>query len=291
VQPLLWILFGAVGFVLLIACANVANLLLVRASGRRREFAIQTAFGASRGNLILQLLTERLLLAAAGGGLGFFAAQWGVTFLIGAIHKAQLDTMPFLQDAQPNAVILAFLCGIAILTGILFGLAPAWQISHEKVSEALKEESRTAAGDVRGRLRDALVVSEIAVCLVLLVGAGLMVKGLSALVGLYGLISYSVSQRTREIGIRMALGAQETDVMRLELTPGTRLSLIGVLTGVCAALGLTRLMSSLLYGVTPSDPLSFAAVAVWLAIVAVAACYIPARRSVRTDPIVALRYE
>ncbi|HKW57381.1 MAG TPA: ABC transporter permease [Candidatus Acidoferrum sp.] len=542
VQSLLWILFGAVGFVLLIACANVANLLLVRASGRRREFAIRAALGASRGNLISQLLTESLLLAAAGGGLGFFVAEWGVSFLIGAIPSALSDSMPFLQDAQPNAVILAFLCGVAILTGVLFGLAPAWQVSHEKVSDTLKEEARTSAGGVRARLRDALVVSEIAVCLVLLVGAGLMVQSLSALlrrnpgfaaqnlltfgvylppgifpkdanllqfekefssrlktlpgvidagggrvlplsggggsirfvieghaivvghedecdindanpdyfttlkiplikgrvfndatdnmdspghlivnqafvdrylrgedpigkrirftysaknpfedivgvvgnvpdnldgemppviytsirhspdnfisyalrsaqnpaamvgevrsvlhemnsqlplyqpetmenvvarspsvflrrypsyllggfaalalilavVGLYGLISYSVSQRTRELGIRMALGAQRTDVLRLVIGQGARVALVGVGIGVIAGLLLTRMMRSLLYGVRPVEPAIFAGVAVVLALVAIAACYLPARRAAKVDPIVALRYE
>ena len=542
VQPLLWILFGAVGFVLLIACANVANLLLVRASGRRREFAIRAALGASRGNLISHLLTESLLLAAAGGGIGYFGAQWGVDFLIGALPKGQLDSMPFLRDAQPNAVILAFLCGIAIMTGIVFGLAPAWQISRERVSDALKEEARASAGGAKTRLRDALVISEIAVCLILLVGAGLMVESLSALlkrnpgfstqnlltfgvylppgifpknadlarfekefserlkalpgvleaggarslplsggsgsirfvieghpvatgqedecdindatpdyfralkipliqgrgfadstdnmespghlivnqafvdrylrgenpigkrmrftysaknpfedivgvvgnvpdnldgedppmiyaamrhspdnfiayaartaqnpagivgevrsalnqmnsqlplyqpvtmeqllarspsvflrrypsyligsfaalalilavVGLYGLISYSVSQRTRELGIRVALGAQRSDVMRLVIGQGARLALAGVGIGVVAGLLLTRLMRSLLYGVTPSDPWIFATVAIVLAIVAIAACYLPARRAMRVDPIVALRYE
>ena len=543
IQALLLILFGAVGLVLLIACANVANLLLVRAAGRRREFAIRAALGASRGRLVSQLLTESLMLAAAGGALGLLAAQWGTSLLVTAIPDQLLASMPFLRDTQPNSVILVFLCGVALLTGILFGLAPALQMSHEKVGYALKEETRTSAGGVRTRLRDALVIAEIALSLVLLVGAGLMVKSLGALlhrnpgfdtqnlmtlgvnlpstsypkdpdvirfdkefssriaslpgvagiastsvvpltgggnsirfliegqpvetghenecairdvssnyftvmkipvvagrafddsadsatapkhvivnqawvkeyfhgenpigkrikftfsatqpyreivgvvgniadaqldspeapalfnsfeqgpnsyidyivraagnpasvlgtirsalkgtdsqlfpiqplamdeiiaqspsvflrrypsyligsfaalalilamIGLYGLISYSVSQRTRELGIRIALGAQERDVMRLIMGQGARLAVIGVAVGIIAGLALTQLMRSLLFGVNAADPLTFAGVAILLTVVAVGACYIPARRAMRTDPIVALRYE
>ncbi|MGC2088299.1 MAG: ABC transporter permease [Candidatus Acidiferrales bacterium] len=543
VQAVLLILFGAVGFVLLIACANVANLLMVRAAGRKREFAIRAALGASRGRLVSQLLTESLILAIAGGALGFLVARWGTVLLVAAIPQNVLDFMPFLRDTQPNAAILAFLCGAAVLTGILFGLAPALQVSYEKVSDALKEESRTAAGGTRTWVRDALVVLEIAFSLVLLAGAGLAVQSLSALlrrnpgfdtqglltfgvnlpdssyakdpdivrfdtaftsrlrgepgilsvgntsiipltgggntvrfvvegqpvqtghedesdirdvssdyfstlkipliqgryfndeadsatapkhaivneawvkaylhgedpigkrfrftlsatqpyreivgvvgniadaqldshdepalfcpfqqddnsyinyvvraagnpaialgevrdaltktdpqlfavqpltmeqiidqspsvflrrypsyligcfaglalllatIGLYGLISYSVSQRTREIGIRMALGAQRRDVMRLVMGQGSKLTAIGVAIGIGAALGLTQLMGSILYGVKATDPLTFVSVAIALAIVALAACYIPARRAMRTDPMVALRYE
>jgi putative ABC transport system permease protein len=543
IEPLLLILFGAVGFVLLIACANVANLLMVRAAGRRREFAIRVALGASRGRLVSQMLTESLMLSLAGGALGFLAAQWGTQALLAAIPTHLLDAMPFLRDTHPNAVILAFLCGVAVLTGVLFGLAPALQVSHEQVGDALKEETRASAGGVRTRLRDALVVVEMAFSLVLLAGAGLAVESLNALlhrnpgfddhnlltfgvnlpdasypkdadavrfdktftdrlrdapgivavgnssvlpltnagntvrfliegqpmptgheyesdirdvssdyfstmkipllqgrfftaaadsasapmhaivnqawvkqylhgqdpigkrfkftlsatqpyreivgvvgniadadldspdtpalflpfaqdantyinyivrtagnpaialgevrdaltttdpqlfpvqpltmdqiidqspsvflrrypsyligcfaglalllatIGLYGLISYSVSQRTREIGIRMALGAQRRDVLRLVMGQGAKLTLIGVAIGIAAALGLTQLMGSILYGVKASDPLTFASVAMALALVALAACYIPARRATRTDPMVALRYE
>jgi predicted permease len=542
VQSLLWVLFGAVGFVLLIACANVANLLMVRGMGRRREFAIRAALGASRGDLVGQMLTESLLLATAGGALGLLAAQWGVSLLVTAIPVGQLDSMPFLRDAQPNAIVLAFLCGIAVLTGILFGLAPAMQISRERVSDVLKEETRMSAGGVRTHLRDGLVVGEIAICLVLLVGAGLMVKSLGALlhrypgfdaknlltfgvylpsasyaknpdllrfekqftervralpgvlsvaggrvlplfggggsirfviegrsvgigkedecdindatpdyfsmlkipllkgrffsdatdnldspghlivnqafvdrylggenpigkrlrftysaknpyddivgvvgnapenldaamppviyaalrhspdnfvaygvrtaqnpaavvgalrgvlhdvdpqlplyqpatmeqvvsrspsvflrqypsyligsfavlalllalVGLYGLISYSVSERTREIGIRMALGAQRHDVLRLVLGQGTRLTLLGVGIGIVFGLILTRLMNNLLYGVKATDAITFAVVAILLTAIGLLACYLPARRAMRTDPMVALRYE
>jgi len=542
IQGLLWILFGAVGFVLLIACANVANLLMVRASGRRREFAVRVALGASRRRLISQMLTESLILSLAGGALGILVAKWGTAALIAAIPEQLASSMPFLQDMHPNAAVLAFLFGIAVLTGILFGLAPAFQASHEKVGDALKEETRTSVG-VHSRMRDVLVVSEIAFSLVLLAGAGLVVRSLVALLhrnpgfdtsnvltfsvnlpsnsypkdpdsvrfehefrtrlaaapgiagvgdtsivpltgggnsvrfvvegevvqpghenesairdvspgyfsalkipliagrffddaadsdtapkhaivnqawvkrylngqnaigkrfkftlsatqpyreivgvvgniadaqldsadepalflpsgqdansyisfvvrtaanpvaalgqvrqtltqidpqlfaiqpltmdqiidqspsvflrrypsyligcfaglalllaamGLYGLISYSVSQRTREIGVRVALGAQQGDVLRLVLAHGLRLVAVGVGVGVVAALGITQLMSSLLYGVRAYDPITFGGVAVLLALIALLACYLPARRALRVDPMVALRYE
>ena len=543
VQPLLLVLFGAVGFVLLIACANVANLLMVRATRRRREFAVRTALGAGRSRLISQLLTESLILAVAGAAIGLLVAGAGTTLLIAAIPQTLLDSMPFLRDAHANPVVLAYLFGTAILTGVAFGLAPALELSDRKVGETLKDEGRASVGGRRTRLRDALVIAEIAFSLVLLVGAGLMVKSLSALlnrnpgfdtrrlltfevflppgsypkdsdvvrfyrdfadrlrtapgvvgvasssvipltgggntirflmegkltsagqenessirsisagyfsmmgiplmagrffndtddnasgpprvivnqawakrylagddplgkrikftfsptqpfreivgivgdiadagldspnepilftpylqaasrfitvivrtageptgaigaaraalrdtapqlilirpitmdqiiaqsspvflrrypsfligsfavlalilamVGLYGLMSYSVLQRTREVGVRMALGAQPRDVMRLVVGEGARLALLGVGVGIFAALALTQLMRSLLFGISAVDPLTFATVALLLLLVATVACYIPGRRAIRTDPIIALRYE
>jgi putative ABC transport system permease protein len=549
VQPLLLVIFGAVGFVLLIACANVANLMMTRAVGRRKEFAIRTALGASRGQLIAQLLTESVLLAALGAALGFAAAQWGVNALIAAIPQPVLSSLPSLRDAGANVPVLLFLCGVTLLTAVLFGLAPALSMSQTKVSGALKDESRGGTSAAHARLRNAVVVAEIAVSLVLLVGAGLMLQSLRALlhqdagfdqrnllvfsvnlpdssypsdksypndspaarlfehefsdklrnlpgvqgvgvtsalpiggsggtirflvqgrpteqgqedecdiitatpeyfstlkvplisgrmfsatdkleapwveivnqafvskyfpnddavgkrtrftfdakepyreivgvvgniaqddlagpptpviyvaneqgpstfltymvrtsgdpaafvgtvqvalhqmdqalpliqpqtmehftnqtasvflrrypslvigsfaglalilamIGLYGLISYTVQQRTREIGIRMALGAQPADVLKLVIGQGVGAVLGGVAIGVAAALALTRLMASLLFGVRPTDVVTFASVAVLLTGVALAASYIPARRAMRTDPLNALRHE
>ena len=541
VQPLLLVLFGAVGFVLLIACANVANLLMVRAGARRKEFAVRAALGASRGRLISQLLIESLMLATAGGAAGLVIARWGTWALIAAIPESLLANTPYFKDAHVNPAVLAFLCAAAILTGLAFGLLPALHVSHTRAVSALKEEVQ--GGGMRTRLRSALVVAEIAFSLVLLVGAGLMVKSLSALlhrnpgfdtenlltfsvnlpnnwypkiedalrfdgefnrhmqsqpgvsgiasnsvipltgagntirfilegrpmppghehecnirtvsndyfslmkiplragrffddsadgpekpehaivnqsfvahfldkenplgkrfefarsskktyyeivgvvaniaeanidspdepslflpfqqgpyffisyfvrspgsaantvaavrfalrdvdpqlvmiqpltmdqiidqspsvflrrypsyligsfaalalllatVGLYGVIAYSVSQRTRELGIRLALGAHPEAVVRLVLSEGARLGLLGVGIGLLAAIGLTRFLSSLLFGVRAIDPVTFAAAAVSLVLVAAAACYLPARRAMRTDPMVALRYE
>jgi predicted permease len=542
VRSLLLIVFGSVAFVLLIACANVANLLMVRAAGRRREFAIRTALGASRGNLIRQSLTESLLLSATGGVLGFALALWGTPLMMAAIPSAILDSMPYLRNIHPSFAALAFLFAAVLLTTLLFGLAPSLQYSHVRVADALKEESRGSHGASRSRLRDVLVVTEIAFSLVLLVGAGLLVRSLGALmhrdrgfdsvnlltfavylpdtsypdepsgvrfvnaltsrirslpgvqgadevralplagsngsirfvvegrpvakgqedecdingdtpsyfstmriplvsgrffnsaddvagkpehvivnrafakqyfgeesvigirirftfsdkqpfreivgvvgstaadldgpwkpviylpfeqsadsyfnyvvrtsgnpaailtairgiihdadpqlamihpltmdqiiaqspsvfqrrypsylvgsfailalilgtIGLYGLISYSVSQRTREIGIRIAVGAMRSDILRLVLSHGMRLILVGLFLGTVTALGLTRLMSSLLYGVGANDAFTFASVAILLTLVAIIACYIPARRATRVDPLVALRYE
>jgi predicted permease len=549
VQPLLLVIFGAVGFVLLIACANVANLMMTRAAGRRKEFAIRTALGASRGQLIAQLLTESMLLAALGAAFGFVAAQWGVNLLIGAIPQPVLSSLPNLRDAGTDLPVLAFLCGVTLLTAVLFGLAPALSMSQTKVSDALKDESRGGTSTAHARLRNAVVAAEIAVSLVLLVGAGLMLQSLHALlhqdagfdqrnllvfsvnlpdssypsdknypndspaarsfehefseklrnlpgvqgvgvtsalpiggsggtirflvqgrptaagqedecdiitvtpgyfsalkvplisgrmfsatdkldapwvtmvnqafvnkyfpnedpvgkrtrftfdakepyreivgvvgniaqddlagpptpviyvaneqgpatfltymvrtagdpaafvgtvqvalhqmdqglpliqpqtmehftnqtssvflrrypsyligsfaglalilamIGLYGLISYTVQQRTREIGIRMALGAQPADVLKLVVGQGVGAVLTGVGVGMVAALALTRLMASLLFGVRPTDAVTFASVAVLLTCVALAASYIPARRAMRTDPLNALRHE
>src|SRR5215467_4258180 len=181
VEPLLLILFGAVGFVLLIACANVTNLFLVRAAGRRREFSIRAALGAGRTRLISQLLVESLMLAAAGGVLGLLLAEWGTSLLIAAIPEKLLKSTPFLRDAHANLAVLAFLCIAVIFTGLAFGLAPALQASHGREGEVLKEETRASAGGVRARLRSALVIAEIAFCLVLLIGSALIVKSLSAL--------------------------------------------------------------------------------------------------------------
>ncbi len=549
IQPLLLVLFGAVGFVLLIACANVANLMMTRAVRRRREFAVRTVLGASRGQLLAQLLTENILLAALGAGVGFIAAQWGVTLLIAAIPAAVLNTLPNLRQAGANLPIIGFLGLVTLLTAILFGLAPALSISQSRISEELKDESRGGTSAAHGRLRNAFVVAEIAISLVLLVGAGLVLQSLHALlhqnpgfdpghlltfsvnlpdssypsekdypfdspaaiqfehqfserlrnlpgvesvamttaipiggsggtirfivegrpvavgqedesdiitaspayfstlkvplvagrvfsandshhatpvlvvnqafvnkyfpnedalgkrvhftfnakepfrqivgvvsnvaqddlasppspviyapndqgpstfltymirtageprafigtvqatlrgmdkqlpliapltmeeftsqtpavflrrypsyligsfatlavilamVGLYGLLSFTVTQRTREIGIRVALGAQARDILGLVLREGIGAVLVGIGVGVVAAMALTRLMSSLLFGVKPSDALTFLSVTALLLLVAVAASYIPARRATNVDPLVALRHE
>ncbi len=537
------VLFGAAGFVLLIACANVATLLMARSARRRREFAVRAALGAGRWRLTAQLLCESLMLASAGAALGLAVARYGTRLLIAAIPDSQLNSMPFLRNAHANPAVLAFLLATTIVTGVAFGLAPLLEVSNSNLGETLQDESRGSSAGVRTRLRQALVIAEIAFSLVLLVGAGLMVKSLGlllsrnpgfntqrlltfsvflqpanypqpsgmirfdrdfrdrvraipgvigvasstvapltgggptirfvveglptapghdsesnirnisadyfslmgipllagrffndadetasgprrvivnqawvkrnlpgenpigkrvkftnsptqpfreivgvvgdnadtglespnepslftparqgtmpfltylvrtsgeplgvtaavqaalrsvdsqlmliqpnsmeqiisqspsvflrrypsfligsfavlaltlAMVGLYGLISYSVSQRTREVGIRIALGAQPWDVIRLVVGEGARLTLLGIGAGVLAALGLTRLMRSLLFGVSAVDPFTFAAVAVLLALVAITASYIPAKRAVRTSPINALRCE
>jgi predicted permease len=549
IQPLLLVIFGSVGFVLMIACANVANLMMTRSAGRRKEFAIRAALGASRGKLIVQLLTESVLLATLGAIVGSIAAQWGVNALIAAIPQPVLSSLPNLREAGTNLPVFVFLCGVTLLATVLFGLVPALGASQAQVSDALKDESRGATSTAHARLRNAVVAAEIAISLVLLVGAGLMLQSLRtllrqdpgfdtqnllvfsvnlpdssypsdknypgdspasrqfehqfseklrdlpgvqgvgvtsalpiggsggsirflvqgrptatgqedecdiitatpgyfstlktplisgrffsatdtfdalwvmmvnrafvnkffpneeavgkrvrftfdarepyrqivgvvgniaqddlagppvpviyvaneqgpstfltymvrtaadpaafvgsaqaalhqmdpqlpliqpqtmehftsetqtvflrrypsyligsfaglalilAMIGLYGLISFTVVQRTREIGIRMALGAQQGDILEMVMRQGIRAVLVGVAVGVVAALALTRLMASLLFGVKPTDAMTFGGVAVLLTCVAAAASYIPARRAMRTDPLEALRHE
>lgn len=534
----LLVLFGAVGLVLLIACANVANLLLARAASRHREMAIRTALGASQWRIARQLLTESLLLAVLGGIIGLLLGVWGVkSFAVGS----PVD-MPGLKDAGLDPAVFAFTAGVTLLTGILFGLAPALSISRVKVRDALKESARGGGESrVRQRLRDLLVVGEVALSLVLLIGAGLLVSSfvrlrdvnpgfdarnvlttnlalasakypdaekqarafsemlgrvgsapgveaaavifplpfsgvgaantflidgqpvsrpedtpvanyraisadyfkvmrvpvlrgrtfterdgasgppviivneslarryfgnaevvgqhitieradvskqvkaevvgvvgdvrhegldtlagpefyipyqqapepemdlvvrttsvnmaagvrdrikevdpeqyvpavgsltdllslslarrrfdtlltglfaglalLLATVGIFGVTAYAVTQRTREIGVRMALGAQPRDVLRLVLGRGLKLILYGIGAGLAVAFVLTRVLSTMLYGVTSTDPLTFIAVSLGLIFVALLACYIPARRATKVDPLIALRYE
>jgi predicted permease len=546
VQPLLLVLLAAVGFLLLIACANVANLLLARALGRSREFAIRAALGASHARVIRQLLTESTLLAGVGGLLGLLLAFVGTGALLNVLPGA----VPRAGDVALDVHVLIFTLGASLFAGIAFGLAPALRISRVNLHDVLKESGRGSSG-VRHRLQRAFVAIEVALALVLLVGAGLMLRSLSALwrvnpgfeprhaitfalslpagqntssaetrarlrrfdvalsavpgvdavsvtlgsrpmihdtslpfwiegdpkpatvhdmpqamtylveagfqramgttlergrfvtpqddehaplvvdiddvfartyfpnenpigrrinisgfdvqveivgivghvkqwrldadpssaveaqiyypfmqipeklmpmvasavgvvvraegdpaaimgpirravaaveprdvifgertmndvvsssfaarrltmillsafaalalalacVGIYGVISYLVGQRTREIGVRIALGAQRAEVMRLVLNEGARMALLGVAIGAVAALGLARLMAGELFGVTPHDPLTFAGVAALLMVVAIVACYIPARRAMRVDPMVAMRYE
>jgi len=172
------LLLGSVLFVLLIACANVANLQFARATGRIREVAVRRALGASRGRLILQLVVESTLLSLAGAALGLFVAQWGIRLLhIGMPPEVERYILGF-QDVQVEGRALLFTLAAALASGILAGLAPAWQSSQPNITNALREGGRgTSAGKARQRLRNILVGGEIALAAVLLVGAGLMVRG------------------------------------------------------------------------------------------------------------------
>jgi predicted permease len=546
VGSVLWMLLGAVGFVLLIACVNVSNLLLARSTARSREFAIRAALGAGRLRLLRQSLTESLLLALMSGGLGLAIAAWGTRAALAALP----DGLPRAAEVGMDGRVLFFTCAISLLTGLLAGLAPALKISQGSLSETLKEGGRGASGG-HHRAQGVLVAVEMALALVLLIGAGLMIRSLNALwdvnpgfradnvltfglslppsmrdatpeagaanlrdlsdrlnsmpgveaasfsvgatplqgeddlyfwrddrpkpastsemsmalvyrvepgyltamgiplkqgrfftsqddergqpvavideafarqhfpegdalgkrvnlgddrggleivgivghvkqwgldsdsrnslqaqlyepllqsapnpsgvrvamrcqalagnsetalfesirqvvqgqnsqnvifnpqtlnqaiasslasrrfmmillqafaavalllasIGLYGVISYLVGQRTHELGIRMALGAQSRDILRLVLGHGMKMALAGVILGLFAAWGLTRLLSDMLYGVGATDPATFTLIALLLTGVALLACWIPARRATRVDPLVALRHE
>jgi predicted permease len=546
VQPLLWVLLGAVGFLMLIVCANVANLLLARSLTRSREFAIRSALGASHARILRQLLTESSVLSAAAGALGLLLAYGGTRTLLRWLPAA----LPRIGEVSLDSRVLLFALGLSLVTSVIFGLAPAVKAMRTNLLEVMKQSARGSSG-FRHRLQGAFVVAEVALALVLLVGAGLMVRTLDALwrvdpgfnpshavtfalampatanptsaetrarlrdfddhvrsipgvqavsvtlgsrpmihdsalpfwiegepkpahdsdmhgatfflveagfreamgitlrrgrfvtgednentpivididenfarmyfpgqdpigkhinftefnvqaevvgvvghvkqyaldadppgaiqaqffypfmqipekimplvatsvavvlrthgdpipimgqvratvremdprqviydvetmddvvatsyaprrltmflltgfaalaimlacVGIYGVVSYLVGQRTQEIGIRVALGAQRRDIMYLVLAEGTRMALIGAALGVAASLLLTRFMARQLFGVSAHDPLTYAGVLTVLVLVAVSACFVPARRAVRMDPMKSLRWE
>jgi predicted lysophospholipase L1 biosynthesis ABC-type transport system permease subunit len=373
---------------MLIVCANLSNLLLARTAARQKEIAIRTALGAGRGRLVAQVLTEGIVLSCSGATLGIVIA------LVGTRALAHLDAVnvPLLASVRTDATSLAFTLVLAVVTGIVFGLAPAFNAPESTLHDALKDASRGSTTH-HAWLRNALVIAEIAFACVLVVGAGLLVRSfvrvldidlgfrpahavtvrvdpdtsyptrekqlaylgevlrlvrsvltdatavtairgalapivhniggnefrpVQALVdrsvsprrfmvlmlgafaafalvlaslGIYALIAYSVSQRTQEIGIRMALGASAAHVQARILAQTLTLAFAGMAIGAIASWLLGRSVSGLLYGVTPGDPVTFAAMLIVLTLVAALAGWLPARRASRIDPLVALRSE
>src|SRR5258705_7149 len=156
---------------------------MTRSIGRRKEFAVRSALGASRASLFSQLLTESLLLSFIGAAVGLLGAQWGVNLLVAAIPESQLQSMPYLRDTGMSLPVVLFLGGVTVLTGILFGLAPGLDASRTSLNDVLKDESRGGTSAAHARLRNALVIAEISISLVLLVGAGLLLKSLHVLLG------------------------------------------------------------------------------------------------------------
>jgi putative ABC transport system permease protein len=174
VRLAIYVLLGAVAFVLLIACANVANLMLARAAARRKEIAIRAALGAGRGRIVAQLLRESVLLSLIGGALGLLLAVWGVDLLVASIPADKAGSFYGMTDIGINRTVLVFTLGISIATGVVFGLAPALSSAKLDLNEALKATAKTATS--RSGLRGAFVVSQLALALVLLIGAGLMTR-------------------------------------------------------------------------------------------------------------------
>ncbi|MGH9839040.1 MAG: ABC transporter permease [Blastocatellia bacterium] len=394
VSRFLGTVLAIVALVLLIACANVANLLLVRAATRRKEIAIRLALGATRARIIRQFLTESMLLAAAGAGLGLLIPLLTKDWLLSLF----LPVTPEALNFSPDARVAGFTVLLSLATALLFGMAPAIQSSRPDVVPELKEAAMTR-GRRQGRLSGVIVIAQIAVTATLLVGAGLLLRTMQRLaaidpgfatesvlalsldlkslgyteakgqqlyqqlteritalpgveaaslasvmplgwgspeqavgrdlpmyevftmnqliaesvaqrrfnllllgvfavvalmlaaVGIYGVMAYSVAERTHEIGIRLALGARSGDVFKLIVGQGMRVVALGLLLGLAGAFALTRWMETLLFEVSATDPLTYVAIALLLAGVALLACFVPARRATKTDPIIALRTE
>ena len=420
-QPL-YLLMGIVGIVLLIACANLATLLLARATARQREISVRLAIGAGRIRLVRQLLTESILLAVIGGALGLLLANWGTHALLALMSSS---SNPIVLNVKPDSVILCFTFLVSLCAGLLFGIAPAFRAVRVDLALAMKENAGNLFEGKGQRLGKSLVVVQVAASLVLTIGAGLFLRTLRNLenrdlgfnqnnlllfaldparsgyagdrlldfysglleriqalpgvhatpipkayipytqmtqslaimyfevratgnpmglvssirnvvhqadpslplmnlktqveqtgealtqerlfarlssffgflalllasIGLCGTMAYSVTRKTREIGIRMALGARPSEVLREVVGQGIKLTLIGVIIGIVAAVALTRLIGSMIYGVTTTDPLTFFAGSALLVCIALLACYIPGRRAAKVDPMVALRYE
>ncbi len=215
VRPALFILLGTVGFVLLIACANVANLLLVRSANRQREIALRTAIGASRSRLVRLFLSETIMLSLAGGLIGFGLARTGIQML----PAFAVDNIPRLQTLTMDSRILAFTLGLSIATGIIFGLAPIFHSSGLGLVESLKECSKSAGSGRQSRLRSALVVSEVALALVLLVGSALMIK---SFVRLQGVNPGFRPDNVLKLNVSLPPGKYDTEAPILDFYDGLR---------------------------------------------------------------------
>ncbi len=252
VREMLWVLMGTIGIVLLIACANVANLMLVRSESRRQEFAVRTSLGAGRGDIAREVLVESLVLSLSGALLGIALASASLRVIVTTAPA----TLPRIDDIALEPRSVAFAVAATLLSTVLFGTVPAVRAAARAAPSPAGHARGASASRERQRTRSALVVVQVALALVLLVGAGLMVRTFQAL---------------------------------LHVHPG--FSIAGVALGLLTAVALTRWMSSLLVGVERLDPLTYAAVLAVLALAAALASYVPARRAAAGTPIQTLTGE
>ena len=333
VRTVLWILLGAVGFVLLMACVNVTSLLVARSWTRRRELAIRNALGASRLRIARQLLSESLLLVLAGGALGLLFSVWGIHLLrvLAPPYTPRVDRI--LLDAK----VLGFTMGVSLfctntaseagghiwmeIIGVVNDVrdraltepSPVFYMPFGSSSQGFKVIAHTSGNPmllvptmkrvVRSVDKDAQIdhietVDQILANSVAeprfqtaLVGSFGGLALLLAIIGVYGVISHSVVQRTHEIGVRIALGAQRRDVLFMILREGMLLVVTGIAIGIGGGLALTRVLRNMLFEIAPTDPATFVGVPIFLAIAALAACFIPAQRATRVDPMLTLRNE
>jgi hypothetical protein len=277
------VLMGAAAFVLLVACANVAGLQLARAIRRQKEIALRLALGAGRWRLIRQLLTESVLLALLGPRES--VSPWlTIVGIVGDVNQFMLDPKPsakiYVSSLQSPDSSVSLVIGtsedpeelIPSIRALLAKIDPKLSVTHVKSMDEFIDEQ----------------VAGISISSELVGSFGFVAMVLSA-IGIYSLMAYSTSQRTHEIGVRMALGAERGDVMRMVLREGLRLGLVGVGVGLAAALALTSLLAGFLYGAVPADPGTLGMSCILLTAAAVAASYMPARRATRVDPVVTLR--
>ncbi len=303
VTPVFFLLMGITFLVLFAACANIANLMLARASARTREIATRLAVGASRSRLLRQLITEGVFLGVAGGALGVALSELAGSQLS---HFRLPVPIPIDINVSADGRVLGFAVTLSIITGVIFSLIPAWRATKPDLIGSIKNDTGSIASMRRFGLRNVLVVVQIGISTIethiresmilprlaailfgLCGGIGLLI----ASIGVYGVISFAVARRTKEIGIRMALGARASHVLRMVLKHGVAASLIGIGFGIAAGMAVSRVTRSLLFGVSAIDPLTFSCVAVLLFSVALLATVIPARRAVAIDPNQTLRAE
>ena len=259
----------AAAMVLVIACANVASLQLARAATRHQELGMRYALGASRWRLVRQLLTESALMGVAAGCVAL-PLTWAL-MRVAIVKAAEVLPVEVVLDARPDLGIFVYVLGISLAAGVVFGLAPAISTSRAGLYSMFRDT---------GTSFPAAIAS----------GIGLLGL-LLASVGIYGTVSYVVSLRTREVGIRMAIGAANRDILALILRENARPVLSGVAAGVMLASGAAQLLRGVLYGVTTLDPVSFVAPSILFLTIALAATWLPSRHAMRIDPQAALRHQ